>query len=796
MVLLILLLLLYPLTAYSATYYVAATGGNDSRSCSTAQNISTPKQTIGSGQGCTGPGDTLILRSGTYDERLQDGWNSGSATESTRITVKGQDGETVIWRAPSTGNTEALYLSGSTQHHLTFQNIIFDGKSKTTRLPAVTGNCNTTDNTSCAHHITFINCEFRNASDEITVSRTHHNIFLGGSIHDNDDTTGLRHGIYLASYASDNIIDGMQIYNNQGYGIHMYNGEAAFSDRNIVRNNTIYDNALCCGQSNVILSGTDATQFYNNVVRGGASGVAVGYAAGSTNVVVYNNTIVGTGSARPGLWIQGTNTIVKNNIVYNNAGGDFVGNGSTTSGSNLVGIDPQFADMTNADFRLNSGSPALNAAENLSSVFTTDITGATRVVPWDIGAYDMAASGTPGLTPLMGIFFISPSGTNTTDCAAATGTVGSPSSNPFGTYATAALCMLKGSTLYMRGGVYPPLKTTTTPFSGGDNWSAPTTIVGYPGETITLRPTTGVTTLELSNAPTDHFLWIKDINVDCNSVAFSAGIALYGVNDIKLEGVNAHHCHFEGVYLDSTQGVELRGVQVHDPITTNPAIGISGTTNTVVTESTIYGGLGAGVGSYSGNTGLVIEKNTVRNNVGDGIGVGGGTGLKVWNNIVQQNGIGVHILANENGAQVYYNTIWGSTGNCIVIEGGVSAQVSNNICNQQAGIVNNAGASVVFASNSCTGVSGCDTASPLFTSIVPGQAGFLHLAVGSPARDSGVVIPALTQDITGRSRPTGTGVDKPDRGVYEEIYQAAGGGGIPAPAVVQPGRTSMHLVGW
>lgn len=54
----------------------------------------------------------------------------------------------------------------------------------------------------------------------------------------------------------------------------------------------------------------------------------------------------------------------------------------------INGQDPLFVSIPGHDFRLGAGSPAIGTGADLSSVFTADIELATRVAPWDIGAYE------------------------------------------------------------------------------------------------------------------------------------------------------------------------------------------------------------------------------------------------------------------------------------------------------------------------------------------------------------------------------------------------------------------------
>lgn len=55
----------------------------------------------------------------------------------------------------------------------------------------------------------------------------------------------------------------------------------------------------------------------------------------------------------------------------------------------IVDQDP----LLDSNGRPGTGSPALNAGVDLSSFFTNDYEGTTRVAPWDIGAYEGAGSG-------------------------------------------------------------------------------------------------------------------------------------------------------------------------------------------------------------------------------------------------------------------------------------------------------------------------------------------------------------------------------------------------------------------
>ena len=127
---------------------------------------------------------------------------------------------------------------------------------------------------------------------------------------------------------------------------------------------------------------------------------------------IHNNGVIsldgtGTGYSNP---VPVFETEVRNNFAYNcavsyssgfghanssnNAASDAATNtppGSSPITTNIVAGD--FADEANDDYSLASGSTLIGAGADLSSSFTTDITGATRTVPWDVGAFMYVAGG-------------------------------------------------------------------------------------------------------------------------------------------------------------------------------------------------------------------------------------------------------------------------------------------------------------------------------------------------------------------------------------------------------------------
>lgn len=160
------------------------------------------------------------------------------------------------------------------------------------------------------------------------------------------------------------------------------------------------------------------------ILREGGSGTGrIGLYHSGVNQKTYNTVIYGFAIGIESKW--GGNAILKNNTMYNTtdirtwrngsvencifAGASgYIINGGTTTGSNNISSDATapgtnslinqlatdiFTDAANGNFTLKAGSPAIGAGTDLSATFTTDITGATRTTPWDIGAFKYISVG-------------------------------------------------------------------------------------------------------------------------------------------------------------------------------------------------------------------------------------------------------------------------------------------------------------------------------------------------------------------------------------------------------------------
>lgn len=397
--------------ALAATYYVSppsgSPSGSDARSCMTAQTIGTPKATLNNAVGCLLAGDTLLVRAGSYAEMLHTNITTiASGTSwSNKTRIAAYPGETV-WMRP-VGTIFVVYLgSAYTPQYIEFDGINMDGTSVTGytfKIEAGSG--------YDAHHIRLKNSELIGPNtggcgcSTIIVYKNPGNETGGGSnefqnniVHDGGRLTQNQdHGFYVGT--SDNIIEDNTVYRAAGFGIQIWNENKNQSlitigpQRNIVRRNRVYGGIVGSGGGGGIVCGTDTdTEVYNNVVyditKGGFTADILVF--NSSGCHVQNNTLYN--GVMHGVYVDSSTSgaVVRNNISYGNASTNYSNSGSgTTASNNLLGTDPQFVSVGTNNFRLQAGSPAINAGMTVSAVITdADSVARPQAVTYDIGAYE------------------------------------------------------------------------------------------------------------------------------------------------------------------------------------------------------------------------------------------------------------------------------------------------------------------------------------------------------------------------------------------------------------------------
>jgi hypothetical protein len=143
------------------------------------------------------------------------------------------------------------------------------------------------------------------------------------------------------------------------------------------------------------------TRIYNNTAIGDANCIAFGYlaahgSAGSQTLYIANNIAIAKENiainSNAGVTVYSDKNLffeswVNQEFSYSvNSSGNF----KTFAQWQALGFDANsYTTDPNLDltYKLASPSDAIGNGENLSTYFTTDFAGATRTVPWDIGAY-------------------------------------------------------------------------------------------------------------------------------------------------------------------------------------------------------------------------------------------------------------------------------------------------------------------------------------------------------------------------------------------------------------------------
>ncbi len=208
-----------------------------------------------------------------------------------------------------------------------------------------------------------------------------------------DIKSGIQNGIIANNHLHD-------LYRRAIY-IDAAGGTDPSQPKPIMKDIEVYNNMAhdCEGQGIAIMTEGigDATNIdvFNNVLYNNTEDGIMYYkhpwGTGSiSNIRTYNNSIYG--NPRYGILLNfpgSTGLEYYNNICYNN-GTDFSadnGNGEYTAANNLYGVNPLFIDVSTGNFKLQNGSPAINAGTS-SGAPINDFDGLGRNDVVDIGAFE------------------------------------------------------------------------------------------------------------------------------------------------------------------------------------------------------------------------------------------------------------------------------------------------------------------------------------------------------------------------------------------------------------------------
>jgi parallel beta-helix repeat protein len=290
------------------------------------------------------PGDVGCLRAGVHGARGTEIFMTASGTQAAPITVRGYPGDampTILGYFPIGG--QYIVISG----------LLFDGPTGLVDAnppnPAVERNVIAI----YGSNVEINHCEIRNslAHAGIYLEGAYNARLIGNYIHDNGNfndpsTANLDHGIYFGSGSG--LIANNLIEHNYAFGVHLYPSTSNV----VVQQNTIIKN----GRSGVIIGGWTTNC------------PAAGCPPQPTNTLVVNNIIAFNAYyAFQSFELMTSGHIIKNNLLWENAGGNIPTDERYTRNLTFVNqnnniADPRFAATSN--YRLQSGSPAIDAALN------------------------------------------------------------------------------------------------------------------------------------------------------------------------------------------------------------------------------------------------------------------------------------------------------------------------------------------------------------------------------------------------------------------------------------------------
>ncbi|MFC5469025.1 fibronectin type III domain-containing protein [Cohnella suwonensis] len=228
----------------------------------------------------------------------------------------------------------------------------------------------------------------------------------GVRIYDNVVTDSGREGIQIGSATDD-----VEVYGNQvlRYGLANVTYQDKAFEINPGTRGKFYNNFVKQGTGiGIHNQGLPGTEIFNNiVVDAGGDGIysqdqlrANDPNNTTDGMHFWNNTIINSGGN--GLQVRnqlaGPGSVYNNLIVDTNLGGSsyilYVGTGTWTSDDNLTYASigtPLFVDAAGGNYRLQSGSPAVDQGTNLSSqgvVFDFDDEARPQGLGFDVGAFE------------------------------------------------------------------------------------------------------------------------------------------------------------------------------------------------------------------------------------------------------------------------------------------------------------------------------------------------------------------------------------------------------------------------
>jgi hypothetical protein len=427
-----LVLVLFARSGAARDLYVATTGSDQNTG-----TLEAPYRTIAKAADAARAGDTVYIRAGTYNERLVP---KASGTSSSKLVFMGYPGEPKpVLNGQGQEPPGVVYVNGR-QHvdivGLEVRNAV-DAGIWIIDSSYITISGNRTYNTVSSgiivsefgtnHHIYIDGNEVELCCNDggqecISVSKCDTFEVTKNHVHHGGPGTHGGEGIDI-KFGSKN---GIVAYNH----VHHLSRQGLYADawtidtRNVAfYGNVVHDCAFGAGVASEQGGGLYDITFHNNLIYDTKGpGLYVLMSAGPLERIQFvNNTVHATGTEwGSGLWLNGENArdiVVRNNVFSGNNAAPFLVSKaplSITVDSNLAPVaqpgyasgfilgDAKYVNAAAADFRLASGSPAIDSGSSSTvyDVVLGDLEGKPRVLDGncdgtaaiDMGAYEHAAS--------------------------------------------------------------------------------------------------------------------------------------------------------------------------------------------------------------------------------------------------------------------------------------------------------------------------------------------------------------------------------------------------------------------
>jgi hypothetical protein len=531
--------------AQAATYYVDD-GGSAVVNCAAAQVIGTPRSTINNILSNCAPvaGDTIFVRTGTYNERIANPNITGSVGNILTIAAYPGTCETnaceVVTLKPTSGSDVILALTDN-QSYITFDGIDFDTTGGTSNNTAIHL---WADASSNPHHIQFRNGNCVLGGNGLTSEGSGNGVYCHifvddraagatgvNSITNWTSTGGGDAGDYVyCAYIqiNDTTVTNYDCDDTQGIGFQVYNSNLGGQPERVILNRVrvhgVTAIAALPSTTGIIMAGDD-NECWNcivdNIVDGGGDAIGIFIYSGSDGIKIYNSNIYNVDGSAIFAWTGAVNAEVKNTITYGNNSNAITnasGGAAPTSSTNLLGTNPVWANPAAGDFTISASSPAYQTGATLASV-TIDYAGISRPQDglYEIGAYESGGGPPPATTPYYvdGTGGDGPGGNDANTCEQAR-SITTAKRTLSGFFNECGLN--PGDTLLVRGGTYDDRIQNPNITGAAGNLVK---IHAYPGdcstntcETVTVKPTTGANAaIEFSGSQS----YIELDGIDCDS---------------------------------------------------------------------------------------------------------------------------------------------------------------------------------------------------------------------------------------------------------------------------------------